>query len=71
LGDVKLRWGFETAEELARALKFLTEEFAESKANKQTLGEVDSCCAGASTSPLAAEFESRQSFRSCCLFGAE
>jgi hypothetical protein len=31
--------------ELARALKFLTEEFAETKAKKQSLGEVDSCCA--------------------------
>jgi hypothetical protein len=45
--DLKLRWGFETAVDLARALKLLTEEFAETKANKQTLGEVDSrfaCC---------------------------
>jgi hypothetical protein len=50
--DLKLRWGFETAVELPRALKFLTEEFAETEANKQTFGEVDSCCGGASTKTL-------------------
>jgi aminoglycoside N3'-acetyltransferase len=40
-----MRWGFETAVELARALKFLREKFAENKANKQTFSWVDSCCA--------------------------
>jgi hypothetical protein len=52
--DVKLRWGFETAVELARALKFLREKFAETEANKQTFGEVDSCCAGSTSAPWTA-----------------
>jgi hypothetical protein len=40
-----LRWGFETAEELARAKvsKLLREKFAETKVNQQALSKVYSC----------------------------
>ena len=35
--DLKRRWSLQ-------GLKFLREKFAETKANKQMFGEVDSCC---------------------------
>jgi hypothetical protein len=38
-GDLKRQWSL-------RGLKFLREKLAETEANKQTFGEVDSCCAG-------------------------
>jgi hypothetical protein len=44
-GDLKRQWSL-------RLLKFLREKFAETEANKQTFGEVDSCCAGGSTKAL-------------------
>jgi hypothetical protein len=37
-----LRWGRQWS---LRGLKFAREKFAETEANKQTFGEVDSCCA--------------------------
>jgi hypothetical protein len=56
-----LRWGFETAEELARAKvsKLLREKFAETKVNQQALSKVYSC---------ALELLEVEACDSCCHF---